>query len=96
MSDGPLIMSRLIEFLKNISSQMLNIFWRLTTTDLRAEDFCPMANTMMNSGPSNPRHASPSLSLIEGQIPSPGAGMLGYTEVQQHRNVVTRHVNIIS
>ena len=45
-----------------------------------------------NSGPKTPIIARCSLSRIRDKYPSDGAGMLGHTDVQQHKIIVKIHV----
>jgi hypothetical protein len=64
-------------------------------TDLLAEDHCPIATMRRNSGPRIASSARWILSLKRAHVPSDLAGMFGHTEVQQHREMVSRQVDRI-
>lgn len=67
-----------------------------TSTDRRAESHCDMARPMTRSGPSIAKQARLNLSLKRFHLVSSRLGMFGHTEVQQHRKMVTTHVQIMS
>jgi hypothetical protein len=68
---------------------VVNHEYTQTVTDFLADVHSPTAIINRNSGPSNPMHARSSLSLKRAQLPSVLAGILGQTEVQQQRTIVS-------
>jgi hypothetical protein len=68
---------------------------RNTSTETRAEAHCPRDSMRRNSGPKSPIQARSILSRNRSVGPSFFDGILGQTDVQQHKNMVNKQVEIM-